>query len=118
MAQGTFIDGAALSVVQGVINDNATDAQDRLVLLETDQLKAEVVTFTGKVNEAGGVSIGDVVYISGATGGAAQGTTGFGQAGQTAAQLALAESQANAGKSSGLGSAAGAIGSSYIDAKK
>ena len=72
MAQGTFIDGAALSVVQGVINDNATDAQSRLLDLEADTLKAEVTIFTSKVNEAGGISIGEVVYVSGATGGIPQ----------------------------------------------
>lgn len=49
--------------------------------------------------------------------GAAQGSSGFGQAGSTAAQLALAESQQNAGKSAGLGSAAGRIGQAYIGGK-
>ena len=50
--------------------------------------------------------------------GAAQGAQGLASAGSTQAQLAAAESQANAGKAGGLGSAAGAIGSSLIDAKK
>jgi hypothetical protein len=52
-----------------------------------------------------------------ATGGAAQGSAGFGQAGQTAAQLALAESQQNAGKAAGLGSAAGRIGAAKVSGK-
>ena len=45
--------------------------------------------------------------------GAAQGQTGFSSAGNTAAQMAAAESQQNAGKASGLGSAAGAIGGGF-----
>jgi len=49
-----------------------------------------------------------------ATFGAAQGNSGFGQAGSTAAGLAQAESQRNAGKNSGLGSAAGGIAGSMI----
>ena len=52
------------------------------------------------------------------TGGAALGSQGLASAGSTQAQLAAAESSANAGKAAGLGSAGGAIGASMIDNKQ
>jgi hypothetical protein len=72
-----------------------------LTNLETQRALAETQAIGGlsaeKFNQA----------IQMGTFGAAQGTQGFGQAGMTASNLAAAQAQQSAGKSAGLGAAAG-----------
>jgi len=50
--------------------------------------------------------------------GAVQGQSGLANAASTQAQLAAAESNANAGKAGGLGDAAGALGAAYLGSAK